>query len=358
MIKLIPRIPVDIISRQIGYPFMLPASLTLSVTYKCNSRCKTCNITKRSANELTTAEWEEIFKKYRSEILWVTFSGGEPFLRRDIAEIAQALYTHCKPSVINFPTNGILTSHIADTIDEIAAFCRKSHIVVNVSIDDIGDRHDVIRGAKGSYEKACETINMLRLKNIKNMSIGIHTVVSRFNVDRIEKIYRELKKLKPDSLIAEIAEERIELQTMDSGITPEYTDYRKAVSVLVDKRFTSGLKGAGKLTRALRMEYHKIVQRILREKKQVIPCYAGFSSAQIAPDGDVWFCCIKADPVGNLREVDYDFKKVWDSDKARTLRTSIKRGDCYCPLANATYTNMLHHVPSVVKILGNYIKNN
>jgi hypothetical protein len=54
--------------------------------------------------------------------------------------------------------------------------------------------------------------------------------------------------------------------------------------------------------------------------------------------------------MGNLREHDYDFATVWKSGKAKELRRSIKAGECYCPLANAAYTNMLLHGPTVMKV--------
>jgi hypothetical protein len=54
--------------------------------------------------------------------------------------------------------------------------------------------------------------------------------------------------------------------------------------------------------------------------------------------------------MGNLREHDYDFASVWRTGKARELRRSIKAGECYCPLANAAYTNMVMHGPTVTRV--------
>jgi hypothetical protein len=54
--------------------------------------------------------------------------------------------------------------------------------------------------------------------------------------------------------------------------------------------------------------------------------------------------------MGNLREHNYDFGTVWRTGKADQLRRSIKAGECYCPLANAAYTNMLMHGPTVTKV--------
>ncbi len=106
-----------------------------------------------------------------------------------------------------------------------------------------------------------------------------------------------------------------------------------------------------RIARAFRIKYYDMAKKILQEKRQVIPCYSGFASAQIAPDGDVWTCCIKAKPIGNLREVDYDFSRVWFSPKANAFRKRIKNNECFCPLANAAYTNMLHN-PKIVASVG------
>jgi hypothetical protein len=54
--------------------------------------------------------------------------------------------------------------------------------------------------------------------------------------------------------------------------------------------------------------------------------------------------------MGNLREHDYDFGSVWRTAQGDELRRSIKARECYCPLANAAYTNMLTHGPTVRKV--------
>ena len=358
MLNAISKIPSYYLFRTMGWPKKLPLNLTLSISFKCNSRCKTCNIYKKSSDELSLAEWKRIFKSVGKSPFWVTVSGGEPFLRSDILEIVCALYDHCRPSIINIPTNGILMKQIPRIVEKIALHCKKTQIVINLSIDEIGERHDAIRGVRGNYSKAQETFR--RLKDLKkpNLSIGIHSVISKFNATRIPEIYRQIRFLDPDSYITEIAEERVELNTINAGITPEYEDYASAVDFLAKKLQEDHFSRVGKITRAFRLEYYKMVKQVLKEHRQIIPCYAGFASAQIAPDGNVWMCCIKAEPVGNLRDVDYEFKDIWFSEKAEIMRKIIKKEECYCPLANASYTNMLHNLKMLLRVGLNFIKMN
>lgn len=355
MLKLIRHLPAFLVFRYLGKPVKLPLNLTLSVTYRCNSRCKTCNVYTRKAEELSLDEWDSVFTGYGKRLFWATISGGEPFLRNDLADLVCRLYDRCTPAIINIPTNGLLTDRIVSMVRQIAAHCSKSQIIINVSLDGIGKDHDMIRGVSGGYERAVETFIKLKSLENHNLSVGIHTVISVFNVDKIPMIHDKLVGLGPDSYITEIAEQREELQTMGTGITPSAGDYEKAIDYLLEKLRTDVFGKVGRLTRAFRILYYQMVKRVLLEKKQIIPCYSGFASAQIAPDGDIWMCCMEADVIGNLRNDGYDFKKIWISEAAKRSRARIKKGQCHCTLANASYTNMLFDPGSIAVVIKNLL---
>ncbi len=104
------------------------------------------------------------------------------------------------------------------------------------------------------------------------------------------------------------------------------------------------------MTQSFRAQYYQLAKQTLFEHRQVIPCYAGWASCQIAPNGDVWSCCIRAEGVGNLRETGYDLRPIWRSDEMAAMRRSIRNGECSCPMANASYANMVLHVPTLAKV--------
>ena len=81
-----------------------------------------------------------------------------------------------------------------------------------------------------------------------------------------------------------------------------------------------------------------------------MPCYAGWASTHIAPNGDVWTCAVRAQPIANLRDYDFDFKKIWFGNEASPLRQSIKKQECACPLANAAFTSMLMDPQTLVGV--------
>ncbi len=348
--EILPKIPQYKLFRYYNYPKILPLNLTVSITYHCNSRCRTYNVWKKKTDEFTKDEFDKTFGSIGKSPYWLTISGGEPFLRNDIIDICYSAYTHFKPGIINIPTNGILYDKIPGRVEEIAENCPGTQIIINLSIDGIEEKHDHIRNVKDNFKKALKTYEALRALDYHNLNIGVNTVISKYNIHDIPQIYSYFKEKNPDSYITEIAEERVELDTIGSRITPSIEDYTKAINFVIGATGQKKYSGISKMTQTFRFEYYNHVKKILRAKQQVIPCYAGFASAHIAPNGDVWVCCIRADPIGNLRDAGYDFKKIWLNCKAHRQRESIKNKECYCPLANAHYTNMLCDLGTLVKV--------
>jgi MoaA/NifB/PqqE/SkfB family radical SAM enzyme len=350
MIQVLTRVPLYQLSRKFGWPLMLPLNLTITPSPRCNSRCVTCNIWKKQADELSLDEWDEVFRNLGHVPYWVTISGGEPFLNQGIVALCQSLYEHCHPGIINIPTNALLHTTIPEAVEAIARSCSNSQIIVNLSLDGIGEQHDKIRERAGNFEKFEKSYQALKRLQCPNLSIGIHSVISTFNVDDVASLYDYAFSLQPDSYITEIAEERAELDTIGLEITPSLEQYSKAMDLLVNRIAEQRFRGISKVTQAFRVEYYHLVKAILARQTQVIPCYAGWTSAHIYADGQVWPCCVRADSLGSLRDVGYVFHKVWFSEKAQKARQSIKNRECHCPLANASYSNMLCHYPTLLKV--------
>ncbi len=356
MIKLLSKIPGYRSFYYRGRPPLLPLNLTISLTGRCNSRCRTCNIwrTEKRA-ELSLAEYRKIFHSLGQAPEWLTMSGGEPFLREDIAGIVLAAVEITRPEIINIPTNGLLTDRIIEGVDRICRSAPGTELVINVSVDDIAEKDDEIRGVKSAYEKARKTFLGLKGLGHHNLTVGLHTVVSRFNIDHIEQVMDHLLSWRPDSYVTEIAEKRVELHTLDSDISPGNEEYLRVLRLLPAKLAKHKFKGISRLTQAIRKEYYALLAKEFSRENPVIPCFSAFSSAQIDPVGDVWNCCILALEMGNLRENNYDFSQIWFSPRAEAIRNNLKRSKCFCPLANAHYTSMMFHYPTLLKIGFRYL---
>lgn len=352
MIRLLIKTIFYKLYRVAGWPKQKPINFTLGISCQCNSRCKTCNIWRKKLNELSIEEWEKILKKIGPGIYWVTISGGEPFLQKHVSDLASLCVKCLKPKIINIPTNGLLPDQIIGGVKKICEENPNTKIVINLSLDERGEKHDEIRGIKGNFVKSMETYKALKSLSYKNLTVGIHSVISKYNVKNLAPfIDYVLDELNPDQYITEIAEQRVELDTVGKDITPPADEYEKAIDELIKRIAQKKFSGLAKITEAFRLEYYQLVKEYLKKEMQPIPCFAGVASAQISADGEVWPCCIRADVLGSLREKDYDFMKIWFSKKAKEVRKSIKNKECACPLANAHYSNMLCHYKTLFKVI-------
>jgi MoaA/NifB/PqqE/SkfB family radical SAM enzyme len=287
-------------------------------------------------------------------------SGGEPFLRSDdLVEICRSAYRNCEPKLFIIPTNGILCGKIPSSVAEIAESCPKSQIIINLSIDGLGGSHDEIRGRDGAFKSAMKTYTELKELDIKNVQIGIHSVISRFNSQKIPNIYhyfRDLDNSNKFYYITEIAEERVELDNIGTDVSPNCEDYAGVIKFLFGELQKEDFSGVSKTTQAFRKYYYDLTKRVHTGRYPILPCYAGLASAHIASNGDVWQCCQKAQPLGNLTREEYNFSKIWFGEKANQARKDVREGHCNCMMANVYYTNAICNFKEIAKIGFEYIR--
>lgn len=346
----------------------LPVTFNFTVTNLCQSRCKTCLIWNRyqqhpteAKNELTLNEIQKIFDSIKGKIYFFNISGGEPTLRNDLPEIIRAACLAFKPSIIHVPTNAIAPKRVERMIEQSLKYMEEIGwdypFTVKPSLDGLGAEHDDIRGSPGNFERVLETVHRLKKlqKRYPNLYVELGTVISRYNLDKIDEIASFVQRLDVDNYRNEIAEERAELYNVGDPITPsaeQYGDLMKRFKATV----AEDLKKKPKLTcitQAFRFVYYDLVSKIMTEQRQVIPCYAGISNVHLTQEGDLWPCCVLGPKhsFGSLRDMDYDFPSVWQGNRARQVRRFIQQDGCFCPLANQAYGNILCHWPSLKKVL-------
>jgi len=365
LFKLMPRFFLYKLNRWFGVGKINPITLTFSLTAACQSRCKTCKIGEKyhqnpsiAEKDLGLDEIEKIFKTMKP-VYFFNISGGEPFLRKDLPQIVELACKYLKPRVIHTPTNAISSNKIYDYTIEILEIINKYDpnvpFTVKPSIDGVGEKHDKIRGVKGNFEKLINTINLLKplQKKYKNFHLELGTVVSNFNIDDLDEIEDFVHTLGIESYRNEVAEQRSEFYNIGDPITPSGEVYAKLMKEFSKKIINNihNKRNLAKMTEALRVVYYDIAGKILTKKRQVIPCYSGVSNVHINYDGGVWPCCVLGytKQMGNLRDYDYNFQKLWYSREATNIREYIKHKNCACPLANVAYSNILLHTPSLIK---------
>jgi len=332
---------LNLINNNIKYVFkkkgMFPIYLIFGVTYRCNARCQTCfnwkylNEPDLIRKELKLQEIEKISAGL-GRLVWLLFTGGEPFLREDLDSIAKIFYNQNKVKNITIPTNALRTDAIIETTCKILDACPGTKVVVSLAMDDIEERHDEIRGVPGNFRSLRNTYTeLVKLRQKKNnLSINLNTVIMNQNVKRIREIIDYVK-----AHMGNVDFHGFELLRGDpkeSGLVPpSVSDYQLALREIKDycKNYDFYNMPLARVLKGAKILARDIELQILREQRQVVPCYAGMISGVLDPDANVRLCELLP-AVGNLRDMDFDFHKVWFSKKANEHRSMINKKGCYC----------------------------
>jgi radical SAM protein with 4Fe4S-binding SPASM domain len=312
-----------------------------------------------SLSELSLDEIERISSSL-GRLLWLAFSGGEIFLRNDIVEITKIFYERNRPAIILFPTNGLLTDVIKERIEAVLKHCKKSAIVVKLSVEGLEELHDSIRGMKGSFLKTMKTYEALRelLGAYPNFDLGVNTVFSSANQDCMDELIEFVNGLEgirthTVSLIrGTVSDEG--LKDIDAG------KYQKTINRIASNLKTkiSGtyhFKGA-KLKAAQDILQRSLIYDTLKQKKRLIPCYAGRLNLVLTESGDVFPCESFTMKMGNVRDNNYDLGKILKNDKAQKFLRSIQDKGCYCTHECYFMTNILFNPFLYPALLKEYLQ--
>ena len=108
-----------------------PVSVVHFLTNRCNARCSFCFIDFDNPNtfkgELTLDEIEKLTKSFGKSLLNVNLTGGEPFARKDIVDIAKLYILNSTIQSIYITTNASLPDRIENFVKEITNFERCFH---------------------------------------------------------------------------------------------------------------------------------------------------------------------------------------------------------------------------------------
>lgn len=357
MKSLLWKLPIFWMQARTNARWLLPASYTVSVTSACNASCKTCN-QQSSGGDLDLAEYQRTVQSINQRAFWLTLTGGEPFLRKDLPAVATALIEGLGPLLITIPTNGSLPDRVESTLEQLASRWPQRRFIINVSLDEIEGRHDQLRGLPGSWERALQTLRRVQAVKSRfgNVIAGVHTVISRFNVKRFPAICDAVLALEPDSYITEIAGEREELRTINAEISPSARDFKAAMAYFTRRTQGREAPPVARLIAHLRELYYQDVTAQLTGSGDPRPCHAGNLNCHILADGRVTACGVRCDSFGNLRDVDYQLPLLWRSPEARRVRGVIKAERCQCTMANQAYLNLALDPRTPLRLAGRLLR--
>lgn len=341
-----------------------PFFLILYVTSRCNARCKMCynwqNIDNwKSRNELSLEEIERLTLSIDS-LQQLTISGGEPFLREDLADICGLFAKNCHASWITIPTNGLLPERIEQVMERACAENPGVHFRIGLSMSETGERMDALYGVRGSFEKnqrSYEVVSRLR-KRFPNLNADVNIVFGGFNQHRIKEHIDFVTEHRPEcnALISVVRGKprNPEVSEIDLSLLEEAYAYSNSRAPQVPNRPFHALINVA------RDMVNEANLTTLSEKRCVIPCRCGEKLLVVYDNGDVFPCELLDTKIGNLREAGYDLKALLDSPKAQKIVKSISSTKCFCSWECAHYNNLIfsnkHRISMAARALAYMIR--
>lgn len=329
--------PKNLMFHQLLKPLPI-LEFNFEITRRCQSRCIYCNIwqsqsqstqdTELSPDEIRSfLKPKKLFAKVRS----VGITGGEPTLRSDIVDVCQALKEVCPNASLGFPTN-CLSKKVVEIAERIRNEVDPT-FHVGLSLDGFKEINDFQRGIKGHYELVMETA--LQLQEAK-IPFGFGSTLTKFNI----KSACEFRNY----LLQEGFGHSYDIVTESSHYYNNEGSTKNLALTKDDVELLKRLPGKGDDS-----SYRFFLPKYVEKPRQLFKCFSGFASFFLNYRGDVYPCIHLAKKFGNVREE--SFSSLWFGKKARQIRRSIHRKECYC----STDCEMLHYdllfYPGLIKRL-------
>jgi radical SAM protein with 4Fe4S-binding SPASM domain len=344
-----------------------PISIIHFVTNRCNARCEHCfvdiNNQSITKNELSLDEIERMTKTFGKSLFNVNLTGGEPFLRKDMFDIAKSYFTNTNIQSLFITTNGFFTDRIQDFLESYVSSNIKGKVTFQFSIDNFEEEHDKNRKVEGLFRKVLDSYHLV--KSYKNVNImpNICITLAHHNYNNVLKLYTYLKSLGIDSCTATMMREAGVVKKIDADIKKKLLSAYIELTKIMRKDQLSGVtKGfekhfQGRLMNSKNILVSTIVAETYKDKKFIVNCSAASLFGVIYANGDVYPCEILSDKdLGNLRDYDMDFMKLWKNKQTNECKEFIKRTKCNCTYECVWSVNTISNPQFIVPMLYNAVR--
>ena len=158
-----------------------PVSLNFEVTMRCNARCGFCDYwkTPADAKDAEIAEFGAIARHFSPML--VTFTGGEPTLRKDLEQIVASVRKSVRFTYVQLITHGGMLS-----LERALSLWNAGVDQFNISLDYLDERHDQARGIPGLTERILALVPRMRDAGIGG--VRFNTVIKHDNIDQLMPI--------------------------------------------------------------------------------------------------------------------------------------------------------------------------
>ncbi|MCP5007713.1 MAG: radical SAM protein [Planctomycetes bacterium] len=309
----------------------LPKEICIILTYRCNAKCNMCDVwhhPTKSSEEITLRDIERI----PSGLKFINITGGEPFVRHDIADIIEIIRHKTDRIVIS--TNGFFTDKIID-------LCKKyPDLGIRISIEGLQKANDTIRGIPDGFDRGLRTLLTLRRMGVKDIGFGM--TVQDMNCKDLLPLYELSNALGYEFATATLhnshyfckLDNKIENRDMVCG------EFSKLITELLKS------KSPKKWFRAY---FNYGLMNYIYGEERFLRCEMGSEACFIDPSGDVLPCngmnCKL--PMGNIREK--SFEDIWNSKQAETVRQAVDACNKECWMVGNAVPVIKKHIKIPIK---------
>ncbi|MDE2313093.1 MAG: radical SAM protein [Elusimicrobia bacterium] len=320
--------------------------LHLELTHRCNLKCVMCHHWEMPFKDKESVKREMNLAQIRAfvegserlkDVEIVVLTGGEPWLRADIVDIAAFLSGHFPKASLGILSNFWNTEMVRRRLNDLRARGVKN-LWLGSSLDGLEETHDAVRGQRGAFKGLMETARMMRDE--------FPDVHFSFSFTITPKNYRELwptYELVSGMGLWFGAQMVVEHQKFEAPETFSWTDAQiSEIETQIEKILLNLAEENGALARLVggkdrdslwlwtRLLYWWYLRKYARKPERYFKdCLAGQRYAMLSPEGDLFFCPVnKHRTVGNVKEMSFD--QIWASRKAGEERDYVDSCQCDC----------------------------
>ena len=281
----------------------VPINVHLDVTYRCNERCVHCYLDHDDHGEMTTAEIKGVLEQLADAgVFFLTFSGGEVFMRRDFLELVE--YARQLQFNVKVKTNAVMIrEHEAQRLRALG--------VEQIQISVYSHRpeiHDAITKLPGSLKRTIKAIRFLKSQGLKVTIANVLMTANMFEHAGVQALAKELGVT----------------YTLDPTITPKMDGDTSILKLRIPGKELNQVFHTEALVGNV-PEFCAPPPPPGEDEMESYPCSAGHTACYISPYGDVFPCVQFPLPSGNVRR--QNFLDIWRNSSQLADVRSIRAKD-------------------------------
>jgi len=288
---------------------IIPSDTSIITTYRCQMRCQMCNIWKNPSEQTKEVLPKEL--EILPQLKFINVTGGEPFLRDDLEEIVEVLFTKTKRIVIS--TSGYHYKKIFKLAEKYP------NIGVRVSIEGLAQTNNELRGRDEGFDRGLKTLLGLKQREIKDIGFGI--TVSNHNSDDMLWLYELGKSM--DMEFATASFHNSYYFHKDDNFVTNVEEVSSNFEELIRRLLSENSPKSW-----FRALFNLGLIGYINGERRMLPCEAGSVNFFVDPYGEIYPCNGLEDKywkesMGNIRSGE-SFDTLWKSRQAELVRNLVK----------------------------------